>query len=89
MAAPHATGVAALIISKYGTRDRWRGGRTMSPTQVEKILRRTATDVACPAPVISYVNEGRDITWDAPCVGTARRNSIYGDGIINALRAIS
>ncbi|MBI5089268.1 MAG: S8 family serine peptidase [Actinobacteria bacterium] len=88
MASPHAAGVAALIISKYGHRD-WWGGRTMNPALVEKILKRTATDVACPAPVITYVNEGRDASFDAPCVGTARRNSIYGDGIVNALRAVS
>lgn len=87
MAAPHAAGVAALIVSEHG-----RGGRggsmAMDPDKVEKILRRSATDVACPAPVITYAAEARDASYDAPCVGSARRNSIYGDGIVNALRAV-
>jgi hypothetical protein len=26
--------------------------------------------------------------WDAPCIGDAERNSIYGDGIVDALRAV-
>ena len=88
MAAPHAAGVAALIISEKGKRDNVNGGLTMVPAKVDKRLRKSATDVACPAPVITYAAEGRDATFDAPCVGTAQRNSIYGDGIVNALRAV-
>ncbi len=85
MASPHAAGVAALIVSEFG-----HGGKniSMDPDKVEQILRRTATDVACPAPVISYIDEGRDASFDAPCVGPAARNSIYGSGIVNALRAV-
>ena len=86
MASPHAAGVAALIVAEYGHRD--RSGLTLDPDVVERILRRTATDVACPAPVISYVAEGRDAGFDAPCVGGAGRNSIYGDGVISAARAV-
>ena len=48
MAAPHAAGVAALIVSKYGTRDTVHGGATLSPTTVETILRDTASEHACP-----------------------------------------
>ena len=88
MAAPHAVGVAALIVSEEGRRDWRKGGLTMDPTKVEQILRRSATDVACPAPVITYTAEGRSAAYDAPCVGNAKRNSIYGDGIINAKRAV-
>lgn len=88
MASPHAAGVAALIVSEFGHRDGRNGGLTMDPDSVEQILRRTATDVACPAPVISYIAEGRDASFDAPCVGDAARNSIYGDGIVNALSAV-
>lgn len=86
MASPHAAGVAALIVAQYGRPD--RSGQTLSPAVVDKVIRATATDVACPAPVITYTAEGRDASFDAPCVGTAERNSIYGDGIINALRAV-
>jgi lantibiotic leader peptide-processing serine protease len=88
MAAPHVAGVAALIVSRYGEKDRKLGGRTLAPTKVEKILYATATKVACPAPVITYAAEGRDPSYDAPCVGTASKNSIYGNGIVNAGRAV-
>ena len=88
MASPHAVGVAALIVSEFGKGQRHGKGRTMDPAKVEQILRDSATDVPCPAPVITYVNEGRGPEFDAPCIGTAARNSIYGDGIVNALRAV-
>ncbi len=88
MAAPHAAGVAALIVSEEGKRDRRHPGLTMDPAKVEKTLRKSATDVACPAPVITYAAEGRSPAFDAPCVGNAKRNSIYGDGIVNAARAV-
>jgi subtilisin family serine protease len=39
MASPHAAGVAALIVSKYGTPDRKRGGLTMDPALVRERLR--------------------------------------------------
>jgi len=88
MAAPHAVGVAALIVSEEGRRDWRKGGLTMDPAKVEQVLRRSATDVACPAPVITYTAEGRSSAYDAACIGNAKRNSIYGDGIINAKRAV-
>ena len=88
MAAPHAVGVAALIVSEYGKEQRHGRGRTMDPAKVERILRNSATDVACPSAVITYAAEGRDATFDAPCVGSPERNSIYGDGIVNALAAV-
>ncbi|MDP9464719.1 MAG: S8 family serine peptidase [Actinomycetota bacterium] len=88
MAAPHAVGVAALIVSEFGKGQRHGRGRTMSPAKVERVLLRSATDVACPSPVISYAAEGRDASYDAPCIGTPERNSIYGDGIVNALAAV-
>jgi subtilisin family serine protease len=88
MASPHAAGVAALIVSEFGRSDHRGKNVSMDPDKVEQILRRTATDVACPSPVISYINEGRSAEFDAPCVGTAARNSIYGSGIVNALHAV-
>ena len=88
MAAPHAVGVAALIVSEFGKDQRHGRGRTMDPSKVERILLRSATDVACPADVITYAAEGRDASYDAPCVQERGRNSIYGAGIVNALRAV-
>lgn len=87
MASPHAAGVAALIVAWYGHRN--STGATLSPATVERVLKASATNTACPAPVITYVIERPgDATYDAPCVGTANRNSIYGDGVVNALRAV-
>jgi hypothetical protein len=89
MAAPHAAGVAALIVSDRGTRDRTHGGLTFGPNNVRKILFQTATDHACPSPpTIDYLDEGRDATWTATCVGTAQKNNIWGQGIVDALRAV-
>jgi subtilisin family serine protease len=89
MASPHAAGVAALIVSKYGERDR-RGGFGMDPDRVARVLFRTATDTPCPAnPVIDYLDEGRDASYTATCAGSAERNNIYGHGIVNALAAVS
>ena len=60
----------------------------MDPDKVERILRRSATDVACPAPVITYAAEGRPRRVRRAVRRQARRNSIYGDGIVNAERAV-
>jgi hypothetical protein len=90
MASPHAAGVAALIASKFGQRDRWRGGLTMSPTKVERQLYRTAAKTACPQPRLkSYVQEGRDATFDALCEGGTKFNGFYGHGIIDAYAAVT
>ena len=60
MASPHAVGVAALIVSRYGHPDPQRGGLELVPHQTEKILMRTATPHACPTPpVLDYTNVGR------------------------------
>ncbi|MEP7203168.1 MAG: S8 family serine peptidase [Ilumatobacteraceae bacterium] len=89
MASPHAAGVAALIVSEFGKRDRHNGGLKMDPDKVERILRRTATDHACPdPPTFSYVDVGRSPSFDATCVGDAERNGFYGDGIVDALSAV-
>jgi subtilisin family serine protease len=91
MASPHAAGVAALIVSEYGNKDgKHKGGLTMNPVQVEKILIRTAQEHACPDPrLVSYVNVGRPQSWDAFCEGSAEFNGFYGHGIVDALAAVS
>lgn len=89
MASPHAAGVAALIISRYGHRDFWRGGLTMSPYLVEQQLYRTATETACPMPRLrSYAQEGFAADFDAYCEGPKRFNGFYGHGIVNAYAAV-
>jgi lantibiotic leader peptide-processing serine protease len=89
MASPHAVGVAALIISQFG-HPVGRTGWTMHPKNVQKILERSATDHPCPTPpLISYVREGRTTEFDALCEGTAEFNSIWGNGIVDALAAVT
>lgn len=41
-AAPHAVGIAAIIVAQRGRRDRARGGLTPAPDSFELILRKTA-----------------------------------------------
>ena len=90
MASPHAVGVAALIVSEFGTADLANGGLTMDPNAVAARLRSTATDHACPTPAtVDYTIVGRPADWTATCVGTTAYNGFYGDGIVNALAAVT
>ncbi len=90
MASPHAVGVAALIVSRYGRPDPNHGGLELVPNQTEKILMRTATPHPCPTPpVLDYTNVGRPASYTATCVGTAAENNIWGTGIVNALTAVT
>jgi lantibiotic leader peptide-processing serine protease len=89
MAAPHATGVAALIVSTHGKRDPAHGGLTMSPGAVERVLTRTARQTPCPfPPIATYPDRAPDLTYTANCEGTLARNGFYGRGIVNALTAV-
>jgi lantibiotic leader peptide-processing serine protease len=89
MASPHAAGVAALIVSKYGTADAAHGGLTLAPATVQSILEGTATPHACPSPrLVDYTIVGRPASWNAFCGGGAGFNDFYGHGIVNALAAV-
>jgi len=89
MAAPHAVGVAALIVSKFGMRDR-SGGLTLPPSATEQLLYRLATDHPCPEPrLVSYTNVGRPASYDALCEGSPAFNGFYGNGIVDALSAVT
>jgi subtilisin family serine protease len=89
MAAPHAVGVAALIVSEHGRTDPFhKGGLTLSPFLTEFFLRQTATNTPCPEPrLFTYPDLPSD--YNANCVGSARFNGFYGSGIVDALRAVS
>ena len=89
MASPHAVGVAALIVSEYGGVDLVHGGLTYSPDQVRIALKGTAVDHACVP--FNYARVGRHPAsrYNVKCEGTAAYNNIYGDGIVNALAAVS
>ena len=90
MASPHAVGVAALIVSEWGKKDKAHGGLTLKPDKVNRILTRTAAEHACPSPpLFSYVDVGRPAEFDALCEGTTAFNGFYGNGIVNALAAVT
>lgn len=94
MAAPHAVGVAALIVSKYGRKDR-AGGLTADPRFVRWMLRGTATAKPCPSPAAyEYVwyaqvdGEWQKRTSTQTCEGSKGRNGFFGSGIVDALNAV-
>ncbi|WP_424982350.1 S8 family peptidase [Labedaea rhizosphaerae] len=88
MATPHATGVAALIISQYG---RFHGKNvTMSPDKVQSVLEGTAAKVPCPTPrTVDYLDEGRDASFTATCEGDLNFNDFYGHGAVDAWAAVT
>ncbi|GAA3033278.1 S8 family peptidase [Streptosporangium longisporum] len=85
MAAPHATGVAAILISRFGKKA--KDGVTMAPGDVQRLLYSTATEKACPSPrAYTYkIDLVKDETHR--CEGPATRNGFYGHGIVNAKAA--
>ncbi|WP_037971569.1 S8 family peptidase [Streptosporangium amethystogenes] len=87
MAAPHATGVAAILISRFGKPD--KSGLTMPPADVQRLLYATATSTACPSPR-KYVYK-IDLLADEvhKCEGPKARNGFYGHGIVDAAKAAS
>jgi subtilisin family serine protease len=88
MASPHAAGVAALVVAARGKPDRTHGGLTLAPNAVERVMKTTARDHACPdPPVFTYPDP--DLTPDhtAICEGTPDFNGFYGEGIIDAFAA--
>jgi subtilisin family serine protease len=91
MAAPHASGVAALIVSEHGKRDRaHRGGLTLDPAETEQILLDSAAEHACPTPRLqAYTNEGRSEEFNALCEGGRSFNGFYGHGIVDAYAAVT
>jgi subtilisin family serine protease len=74
MAAPHATGVAALLASSHPE---------ATPKQLTDLLNDEASPVACPA---DY-DLNKTGTQDAYCTGDSTYNSFYGHGLVNALAA--
>jgi subtilisin family serine protease len=74
MAAAHASGVAALIVSRYG--DLRSGDASMRPGRVQAYLQQTATEVACPPDPTA-------------CQGGEGYNGFYGHGIVDAFAAVT
>ncbi|PRY13510.1 S8 family serine peptidase [Kineococcus rhizosphaerae] len=94
MAAPHAAGVAALIVSRYGKPDKAHPGTlTLDPKLTQAILLGTATDTPCPVPAeFTYRRVSAtagEVVSTATCAGTLDDNGFYGEGIVNALSAVT
>jgi subtilisin family serine protease len=90
MAAPHAVGVAALIVSRFGQYDPAHPGMRLNPDKVEGLLYRSAAEHACPEPrLFSYANVGRSAEFDAFCAGDLNFNGFYGYGIVDAYAAVT
>jgi subtilisin family serine protease len=88
MASPHATGVAALIVSQYG---KYRDGQvSLDPDKVKKVLEGTAAKTPCPTPrTVDYLKEGRDASYTATCEGDLQFNGFYGHGAVDAWAAVT
>ena len=91
MASPHVTGVSALAVSRFGTKDpRHKGDLRLAPRKTEFILLEGAAEHACPVPpLFSYVNVGRSAEFDALCEGTTEFNGFYGHGIVDAYATVT
>jgi lantibiotic leader peptide-processing serine protease len=73
-ATAHVSGVAALVISRFGDSSTPRNGK-LRPGQVEAIIERTADPIPCPPGSTS-------------CEG-GETNGFFGHGRVNALRAVT
>ena len=89
MASPHAAGVAALIVSRYGD----AGSRQLRAGRVSALLEQTADTQPCPTQLPpGYAEAAADnaASGEPPsCQGGLGHNSWYGAGQVNALRAIT
>jgi subtilisin family serine protease len=90
MASPHVAGVAALIISRYGSSGTPQNGK-MRPNQVKAYLDQTADPQPCPGSLPAGYETFVAVDNDAPqvCQGGTGYNSWYGNGQVNAYNAVT
>ncbi|MBM6544632.1 S8 family serine peptidase [Janibacter sp. YIM B02568] len=87
MASPHAAGVSALIVSAHG-KVNGKAGFGLDADRTRQILMDSARDKACPEPRLFDYPE-IPAAYNAECVGDADFNGFYGDGIVNAYKAVT
>jgi hypothetical protein len=76
------------VVASRGTRDRVHGGLTLSADTVERVMKRTARDHACPEPrTFTYPDPDLTPDFTAVCEGTTEFNGFYGEGIVDAFAA--
>ncbi|WP_246060099.1 S8 family peptidase [Herbidospora galbida] len=83
MAAPHVSGVAALLVARFGKPG--KGGLQLDPARLESLLYASTYDRGCPAS--GNYRYSADTTH--ACVGSTSRNGFYGNGIISAQKAVT
>ncbi|GIH26357.1 serine protease [Acrocarpospora phusangensis] len=83
MAAPHVTGVVALLVARFGKPG--RGGLHLDPATAERLLYESAKPKACPKPR-AYQYSVKNVQV---CEGTVKRNGFFGHGVANAFRAVT
>jgi lantibiotic leader peptide-processing serine protease len=90
MASPHAAGVAALIVSRYGDTHNAKNGK-LRPGQVEALMQQTADPQACPETLPPGYAAFVGTQSGAPqtCVGGPGHNSWYGAGQVDAFNAVT
>jgi lantibiotic leader peptide-processing serine protease len=74
MAAAHVSGVAALIVSRFGDLKSPKNGK-LNPSWVKNTLLKTAVPKPCPE--------------DPRCEGSAEYNGFFGHGEVDALAAVT
>ncbi|WP_436756842.1 S8 family peptidase [Streptosporangium sp. V21-05] len=85
MAAPHATGVAAILISRFGKPG--KGGLALPAADVQRLLYSTATERACPSPREYAYKIDLVVDEVHKCEGPKTRNGFYGRGVVSAANA--
>jgi subtilisin family serine protease len=91
MASPHVAGLAALVISRFGSASTAQNGH-LAPGQVAAIITQTADPQACPdATTLALYAPFPSVSNNAPqqCSGGAGYNDWYGNGIVNAFSAVT
>jgi lantibiotic leader peptide-processing serine protease len=89
MAGPHVAGVAALIISRFGDLQNPQNGK-MRPGEVAALLSQTADPQPCPTTLpAGYANFTQVSGAPQECSGGPAFNSWYGNGQVDALRAVT
>ena len=89
MAAPHVSGVAALIISRFGNLNTPQNGK-MRPGRVKAYIDQTADPQPCPDQLPpGYEAFTRPSGEQQTCEGGPGYNAWYGSGQVNALSAVT